>query len=234
MAIERKIDQEFGEGTIDIVDTTGDYDVDSNPTGYGAPNPARDALARYVALRKKNVNDVVDGAWTVQAYGVQFTRDRDGWNEGVMLSIAIWDSGTAYGAGTGDEDVSIVEYDGDLYKALRATTNDIPSSSPSDWEAIDLDEESDDDLLLLVNDNVIKTYKNRTTVFDADVYWSAQIAEKTQKGFAGVAMTDRDKKRLDDIYRKIQQALSADQLGNNSDAEWIVLALRAIGAKAAA
>lgn len=232
MAIERTIDLEFGEETIDIVDTTGNYDVDSNPTGYGAPNPERDDRARYVAIRKKNVNDVADGAWTVAVYGTQFTRDRDGWNQGVMFSIVKWDSGTSFGAGSGDTNVSIVDYNGTLYKALRTTVNDIPPSSPDDWSAIDPDEVSGDDLLLLVNSNVIKTYKNRTTVYDADVYWSTQMAEKTQKGFAGIAITDRDKKRLDDIYRKIQQALSADQLGNNSDAEWIVLGLRTIGAKA--
>lgn len=232
MAIERTIDLEFGEETIDVVDTTGNYDVDSNPTGYGTPNADRDDLARYVALRKKNVNDVDDGAVTVKAYGEQFTRDRDGWYEAIMCSVAKYDSGTAYGAGTGDTNVSIVDDSGILYRALRATTNDTPASSPLDWLAIDSDEVSGEDLLLVINTTVIKTYKNRTTVYDADVYWSTQMAEKTQKGFAGLAITDRDTKRLNDIYRKIQQAMSADQLENNSDAEWIVLALRTMGAKA--
>jgi hypothetical protein len=233
MAIERKIDFEFGEGTIDIVDTTGDYDVDSNPTGYGAPNPERTDLARYVSLQKKNVNDIDDGAITVNEYGDQFTRDRDGWFAAIMFSVIKWDSGTAFSVGTGDTDVAIVDYNGVLYKAIQTGSNHIPSASPTYWTALDGDEMSGDDLLLVVNTNVVKTYKERATVFDADVYWSDKIAEKTQLGFAGVSQNDRDKKKLDDIYRKIQQALSADQRENYSSAEWIVLGLRTMGAKAA-
>ncbi len=231
MAIERKIDFQFGNGTLDIVDTTGDYDVDANPTGYGTPNPDRNLLARYVSVQKKNVNDVPDGAFTIKSYNQQFTRDRDGWYEAIMFSVVKWNSATGYSPGTGDTNVNIVDRNGKLYRAIQATTNNDPTVSPSYWTLLSGLEMSGDDLLLVVNDNVIKTYKERTTVFDADVYWSARMAEKTQKGFAGVPITDRDNKRLNDIYRKLQQALSADQLGNNADAEWIVLALRSMGAK---
>lgn len=233
MAIERKIDLEFGDETIDIVDTTGNYDVDSNPTGYGAPNAARTDRERYVACRKKNVNDVDDGPWTVQLYGVQFTRDRDGWSEGVMFSVTKWDNATAFGAGSGDTDVSIVSYGGSLYKALGATTGDTPSTSPAKWGVIDPDQASGDDLLLIVNTGVIKTYKDRVTLYDADVYWSGKKSESTQNGYPSFPESERDRKRLEDIYRVIQQGLSADQLENSADGEWAVLRLRSMGAKKA-
>jgi len=106
-------------------------------TVYGAPNPDRADLAVYVTGFKKN-NDGADTALTVlPETNDPFTvakwaaeSSMDGWHVFPMYGVSVWDSGTSY---VTDDAV----YDsGNVYKALRASTNAPPSTSGSDWVAV--------------------------------------------------------------------------------------------------
>ncbi len=81
------------------------------------------------------------------------------------------------------------------------------------------------------NPTLIATVEGRVTGYNADVYWSKQIAANSQKGLCGICSDSRQKDRLDKIYFHIQALLVADQLGSNESGEWNALALQTLGAK---
>lgn len=226
----------FSATQVVATETTGTYNALTNPTGYGSPNPAFNDFEHIVFIKKKNVNNVADatvaGVYGPISDGGTYTASRsvDGWFELTNVNIPVWDSGTNYN-GSGSATLSdYVFYNGVKYKAIQDNVNQNPETQTDYWEEI-----SEEDFLLLphasFDNNVYVTIEGRVTAYDADVYYANRIAEKTQLGFAGVAQTDRDKKRIDDIYRAVQQVLVADQLGNNTDGEWIVLRLQKMGAK---
>lgn len=232
MALVVVAETTFAEDLVVLTDTTGAYNVTTNPTGYGAPNAAFAAYAHYAIIRKKNVDSVADEVLTLTAYNpitdtvFQAPRTTDGWYEGKKLTIPIWVTLTAYTSGTAATG-SIVYYSGVVYYCI--TTNSDAAFTPAKWTAV-----SD---LTTIEDNATLTVTTdgRVTAYDADVYWSKQIATLSQQGQCGVPFEDdKLKARLDKIYRYIQNVLVADQLGNNQDGEWCVLQLIAMGAKDAA
>jgi hypothetical protein len=223
MALSLSATLTFTASQVTLTNTTGDYNVSTNPTGYGTPNPAFNALAHYAIIRKKNVNDVADEVLTLDSYNVitaeSFTCDRaiDGWYEGTLIDILIWTAGT-YASGY------VVYYNGVIYQSNTSTTG-TPGVS-GDWDVVtDLTEIED-------NDTVYTYAIGRTTAYDADTYWSKQIAQNSQRGRCGICDDDRQKDRLDKIEFHINCVLVADQLGNNQDAEWNVLTLIDLGAVA--
>lgn len=235
MALTVVADLTFSADKVILTDNTGDYNVTTNPTGYGTPNAAFADYAHYAIIRKKNVNSVADEVLTLDAYNpitdtvFEADRETDGWYEGVKLNIPIWDAGDTYTGGsltTG----GVVYYSGSVYYCVTTTSaGESPGTHPAKWTAV-----SD---LTTIEDNptIVVTIDGRTTAYDADVYWSQQIATLSQQGQCGVPFEDNKlKDRLDKIYRYIQNVLVADQLGNNTDGEWCVLQLRALGAKASA
>lgn len=220
MALVVALELIFSADEVRMQDSTGAYHAVNNPTGYGAPNAEFTDYAHYALLRKKNVNNVADQLLTVEPYNqitdTEFIAPRlvDGWFEGCKLNIPIWTAGT-YSANT------VKYYNGVIYKANTSTSQTPPHA---DWDVItDLED-------IEGNSSIITTYEGRVTPFDADVYWSNQIAEISQAGRCGVCSDEKTKKRLDDIYRTIQCVIVADQLGNNSDGEWNVLRLIEMGA----
>lgn len=214
----------FSSSKVIITNTTGTYDALTNTTGYGTPNPDFDDYAHYGIIRKKNVNSVADEILTLDSYdpltalSIQATRSVDGWYEGKLLDILIWTAGT-YAAG-------IVKYrNGVIYEA-NISTNTTPGAG-GDWDVVtDLTTIED-------NASVITTTIGRVTPFDADVYWSQQLAGQAQQGTLW-NVDDRVSSRLDRIYSLVQQVYSADQLGNNTQGEFIILRLQIMGAKRAA
>jgi Ca2+-binding RTX toxin-like protein len=211
-----------GTGFVTAEDVTGAYHVTDNPTGYGAPNDAFADFAHYVIIRHKNVNSVADEVLTLNLYNplsaTEFTATRttDGHYEVTKLNIYIWSAGT-YAADT------VRYYAGSVYLS-NTSTSQTPGAG-AQWDVVtDLTEIED-------NNTLIDTITGRVTVYDADVYWSKQIALNSQRGKCGICEDDRKKKKMDDILQYIQNALTADQLGYNTDGEWAVLALRLLGAK---
>lgn len=230
MALTVTADLSFSADEVILTDDTGAYNVSTNPTGYGTPNAEFTDYAHYAIIRKKNVNNVADEVLTLNAYNpitdTEFTadRDRDGWYEGVKLNIPIWDTGFVATGGTAATG-SVVYHSGVVYYCNTSNTNESPTASPAKWTAV-----SD---LTTIEDNptLIATIVDRVTAFDADVYWSQQIAELSQQGLTWRQEDNKLKARLDLIYQQIQVVLVADQLGNNTDGEWAVLRLRNLGAK---
>lgn len=234
MALDRSASLTFSVDQVILTNTTGNYSV-SNPGGYGTPNPAFAAFAHYAIIRKKNVNEVADSVLSLDSYdpetALTFTADRDpdGWYEGVLLDIDVWDSGTSYVGGsltTG----SVVEDDGIVYVCGTSNSNSKPSLNPSKWIVVT-------DLTTIEDNTTLSaTAEDRVTAYDADVYWSKQIADLSQKGQCSMQLIvdDKLKARLDLILLNIQCAKTADQFGSDTQGEWAVLRLRHLGAKKAA
>lgn len=210
----------FAASTLSVVESTGSYDASTNPTGYGSPNAAFSDHAHYAIIRKKNVNGVADEVLVLSSYdetvATAFTAPRtvDGWYEGKKLNIVKWTSGT-YAA-------DIVKYhNGVIYKANTSTSEEPPHA---DWDIVT-------DLTTLEdNASVTVTTISRVTPYNADVYWSKKEALYAQQGRNGLTLEDKAQTRQQTIYKKIQQALVADQLGLDTDGEWIVLDLIEMGA----
>ena len=221
MALSVVITVTFSGTQVIVTDTTGAYNVSSNPGGYGAPNAAFSDYAHYVILRKKNVNLVADVVLVLDAYNplssTVFTYERslDGWYEATKLNILKWTAGSYV-----LNDVRY--YNGTIYKANTATSS--TPGADGTWTVVT------DLTTIESNATLIATVLGRSTAYNADTYWSKQIALLSQKGQCGICDNDKHKNRLDKIYFHIQAELVADQFGNNEDAEWNVQALILLGA----
>lgn len=210
----------FAASTLSVNDATGSYDVTTNPTGYGSPNAAYSDYAHYAIIRKKNVNGVADSLLVLTSYdetvATSFSAPRtvDGWYEGKLLNIPVWEAGT-YAA-------DVVKYhEGVIYKANTSTSQEPPHA---DWDIVS-------DLTTLEgNASIIETTISRVTPYNADVYWSKKEALYAQQGRNGLTLEDKAQARQQIIYRKVQQVYVADQLGQDSNGEWIVLDLIEMGA----
>lgn len=232
MALARTGTLTFSATQVTLTNTTGDYNAVTNPGGYGAPNPTFASLHHYGILRKKAVGTETDEVLSVTSDGYASaltfvaTRERDGWFEGKLLDISIWDSGTAYTGGTLVTG-SVVSYLGVVYYSILNGTNQQPNISPTYWTAVT------DYTTIEDNASISVTTVGRVTVYDADLYWSNKMALNSQNGRVGLSPDDRQTAALNRILWHIQCALVADQFGNNSDGEWNVRTLRSLGAKAA-
>ena len=221
MALSLSAALTFTATQVVLTNDTGDYSID-NTGGYGAPNTPFASLAHYAIIRKKNVNGVADEVLAINSYDpltveeFTFTREIDGYYEGTLIDINIWTAGT-YAAG------KVVYYNGSIYVANTSTT-ETPGTG-DEWDITsDLTEIED-------SDDVYTAIDGRTTPYNADVYWSKQIAQNSQRGRCGICEDDRQKERLDKIEFHISCVLVADQQGNNQDGEWNVLSLIELGAE---
>jgi hypothetical protein len=106
-------------------------------TVYGGANPLRVDLAVYMTgVKKNNLGDdtpltilpEVTDKFTVAKWAVESSLD--GWHSFTMYGLTVWDSGTSYVTGDAIYD------NGNVYKALRASTNAPPATSGSDWVAV--------------------------------------------------------------------------------------------------
>lgn len=220
MALTVALELVFSASTVQLNDITGSYDAVDNPDGYGSPNAEFSDYAHFAIIRKKNVNSVADVVLALSVYdeltATAFVgaRSVDGWHEGCKLNIPIWTAGT-YPSGT------VKFRNGVIYKANTSTSQQPPHA---DWDVItDLEDVEG-------NSSIITTYEGRVTPYNADVYWSKQIALNSQAGHCGLCEDDKKKARIDKIYRYIQNVLVADQLGDNTNGEWNALQLIAMGA----
>lgn len=221
MALSVEITVTFSGPQVIVTDVTGNYDASTNPGGYGSPNAAFSDYAHYVILRKKNVNSVPDAVLSLDTYNplssTVFTYERtlDGWYEATKLNILKWTAGSYV---LGD----VRYYSGTIYKANTATSS--TPGADSTWDAVT------DLTTIESNPTVIATILGRSTAYNADTYWSKQIAANSQKGLCAMYSDDKQKSRLDKIYFHIQAELVADQFGDLENAEWNVQALILLGA----
>jgi len=220
MALELSGTVTFTSALVTLTNDTGS--VAATEYGVGG-NPAFVDLAHYAIIRKKNVNDVADEVKTLSSYNVitattfTCTRDIDGWYEGTLIDIVIWTAGT-YASGT------VKYYNGVIYLS-NTSTSQTPGAG-AEWDVVT-------DLEDIEDNSTIYTYAiGRTTAYDADTYWSKQIAQNSQRGLCGICDDDRQKSRLDKIEFHLSVVLAADQQGDNTEAEWNVLTLIDLGAVA--
>jgi hypothetical protein len=83
---------------ITVKDNTGNYNADSNPTGYGSPNPERNTLALFLrayAKRYDGGDEIVDTNLTVTPASSDKTAV-DTWDV-TLLSKDSWVQATIYG-----------------------------------------------------------------------------------------------------------------------------------------
>jgi hypothetical protein len=221
MALVPVVTMAFGASTVSITDATGTYDALTNVTGYGSPNAEFSDYAHYAIIRKKNVNEVADSVLVLTSYdptvATSFSAPRtvDGWYEGKKLNILIWTAGT-YAA-------DIVKYHGGVVYKANTSTSEEPGVG-SEWDVVS------DLTTIEANASVIVTTIGRVTPYNADVYWSRKQSLYAQQGRNGLTLEDKAQARQETIYKKIQQVLVADQLGLDTDGEWIVLDLIEMGA----
>lgn len=210
----------FTSTQVVLTNSTGNYSG-TNLTGYGSPNALFTAYSHRAIIRKKNVNSVADVVLTLDTYNAvtaesfTTTRDSDGWYEGILLDILIWVAGT-YASGY------VVSHNGIVYQSNQSTT-ETPGAG-SQWTVVS------SLTSIETHSTVVKDTDGRTTPYNADVYWSRQIAQNSQRGRCGICEDDRQKERLDKIEFHINAVLIADQQGNNDSGEWNVLRLIELGA----
>lgn len=234
MALSRSATLTFSADQVILTNTTGNYNVSTNPGGYGTPNPAFADFGHYGIIRKKNVNEVDDDVLVLNSYNpltdteITAERDPDGWYEGIVLDIDVWNSGDAYIGGSLITGNAVV-YSGVVYVCTVNGTNRRPDLYPAEWATIT-------DLTTIEENTTLEaTIIDQATAYDADVYWSLQIALRSQRGQCGdCCIDDKLNQRLDTIQRYIVNVNTANTLGSYQDAEWNVLRLRALGAKDAA
>ena len=140
-------------------DSTGDYHVTTNPTGYGSPNAARSTLYLFfsLSLRKSTGREDI----TVAAYNNltastwSMTITEDGWYEGYIFACPIYAAGTAYALNEITYDLTTDKY----YKSLQAA-NLAHAVTDTAWWLTTNDVEDFNTAVLLPQSGVYEITKN--------------------------------------------------------------------------
>ncbi len=123
--------------TLAFSDTTGNYDVSTNPTGYGTPNATRASLYMMVLVNLRSnggsdrqpiivptYNFNTAATWTV-------TLSQDGWYEIYSFSTVIYAGGTTYQLGYITYDLASNAF----YKSIQNNNIGHAVSDPAWWVA---------------------------------------------------------------------------------------------------
>lgn len=140
MALERSIAKSSITAnceTVTITETTGDYNVTTNPTGYGAPNETRANLyiAFFLTFKPSDGDEAIEiDAYdpnTVASWEVGISRD--GYYEAYSLACLAYGGGITY-------ETDYVTYDTAtelFYKSLQDSNTGNAVSDTDWWEAIE-------------------------------------------------------------------------------------------------
>lgn len=128
--------------TMVVTEITGDYNVTTNPTGFGAPNETRANLylKLLVHLRKSTGREVIAvpayNENTASSWSIDVSNSEDGWLELYLFGCKAWGSGVTY-------QLNYVAYDASTDKYYRSLQNSNTNHLVSDtawWsEATDID-----------------------------------------------------------------------------------------------
>lgn len=114
-------------GTLTVTDSTGNYNVSTNPTGWGAPNAVRSDyyIKLFVTLKKTTGDEPITidtyNANTVTSWSVDITED--GYYNVYAFACLEFDAGITYAIG------EIVFYDDEFYIAIASSVGDAPDTS---------------------------------------------------------------------------------------------------------
>lgn len=185
-------------------------------TAYGGVNPARDELALYAYLYKRDasLNDTPvtlanDAPLTCTAWG--FTLNGDGWYVAIIFGFEIW----AAGSYTLDQ---CVYHDGSYYKATTTTSGE-PGVS-GDWDEIT------DILSEVLNLDADNVYITQTNNFTSAILESGKLGNVLQA--LGQKIIQGKVKNSDDAASAlfgaalIESAWVNHRRGDNQDAQEIV------------
>lgn len=193
--------------TLVFSDTTGNYNVSTNPGGYGSPNPNRSDLYMMILVNLRpntgripilvpayNFNTA--STWTV-------TLSQDGWYEIYAFSTVIYASGTTYQLGYITYDLSTNVF----YKSLQ--NNNIGHSvTDTAWWIPTTDTEDFIAAAALVQPN---TYQ--TTLNDVELCRSVKCKSKALfQAAEEKSSADPQEDHNIDMYEKIRLRVEAAQV----------------------
>lgn len=204
--------------TLVVSDTTGNYNVTTNPGGYGAPNATRASLYLLVLvnLRLSSGRQAIDvptynkntgSTWTI-------TLAQDGWYEIYAFACQIYAGGTTYALGYITYDLATDAY----YKSLQAGNTGHAVTASAWWEAT-VDVEDFAAAVALIQPNVYETTLNdvqlcRSVKCKALALFQAAQADDCCSGDNDCALQTYEKIRL-----RVEAALVAAALQDYLDAE---------------
>lgn len=208
--------------TMVVTDSTGNYNVTTNPTGYGNPNETRANL--YLKLIVNLVKSTGRNLITVPAYNENtastwsITISEDGWYEIYMFGCKIYSGATTYGLGEITYDSSSDKF----YKSLQAANLNNAVTDAAWWLAT----EDVEDFTAAVADGQADVYE--ATANTVQVYRS-QLCEAQALKKANCDSCDNCQlKDYEKIRMKIEAAGIEEALGNFSEAQEIVETLENI------
>ena len=146
---------EFDEMVVD--DSTGVYNVTTNPGGFGTPNPERADLGLVLLVEKKGYGNIADAEITYDNSSNTFISvatwtvdiSVDGWFKNTVLGIPVWSAG-AYTAS------QAVVHNDVVYTADTGTSGE---PGVADWTI------ASQATLILIRDN-ISTYSPDETIYE--------------------------------------------------------------------
>lgn len=124
-------------GELTILDNTGNYNVSTNPTGWGSPNAVRsDYYIKLILALKKTTGDeyITVDAYndnTVTSWTVDITED--GYYQVFAFACLAWNSGTTYALGHVVYSAAQDQY----YKSLQASNLNNAVTVAAYWEVAD-------------------------------------------------------------------------------------------------
>lgn len=169
---------------INVIDSTGDYDAEDNPGGYGSPNPERSDLAVFIFMYDKtpNEDDVlledVDNTSPETADEWFGTIDHDSWYQFLVVSVPIWTSEGLNGSGVYIVD-SIVYRGSNLYITQGDDVGTDPLEDEVNWRIVEVEDLPD---YLETSSTVIYGVSNDVVMVNSGVCYAKLVARATEEG----------------------------------------------------
>lgn len=202
--------------TLTVSDDTGNYNVTTNPTGYGAPNETRANLYLkfFVTLRKSTGRESI----TVPAYNENtvtswsVTIAEDGWYELYMFSCKAWSNAITYQLNYITYSASTDSY----YKSIQGTNLNHAVSDTAWWEVTtDID-----DFIAAINATQPDTYNVTKNIVEL---CRSRKCEGQMLLKAGCDCCDECAlQQYEKVRMKVESAGWAEALGSFTEAQEIV------------
>ena len=199
--------------TMVITDNTGNYDVTTNPTGYGAPNETRANLyLKFITnLRTSDGREPI----TITAYNDNtaaswsFTITEPGWYEHYLFGCLVWSAAITYAAGEIAYDVATDLY----YKSVSAGNINNAVTNATYWTAT-TDVVDFAAAVALPQADTYEVTLNKVEIC------ALQKCEATMLEKAGCDCKDSDGiAQYEKVRMKLEAVTYAEALGNFSDAQ---------------
>lgn len=202
--------------TLVVTDTTGNYDVTTNPGGYGSPNETRANLylKLFVSIRKSTGREYL----TVPAYNENtattwtITDTADGWHELYLFGCLAWGSGITYQVGYITYDAGTDAY----YKSLQST-NLNNAVTDTAWWAVTTDIDDFSAAITLAQPDIYADTTNYIETITSQKGEAQMLLDAECDCCDECAMQDYERVRM-----KIEAAVINEGLGDYTGAQEII------------